>query len=63
MIESSGRVVGLLFILYSIVINGQSGPDFKILADKAFQKLYQNPDDCISYSQGLLVSDQERSIK
>ncbi|RTZ45932.1 hypothetical protein EJ377_14615 [Chryseobacterium arthrosphaerae] len=32
--------------------------DFNILADKAFQKLYQNPDDCISYSQGLLVSDQ-----
>jgi len=58
MTESSKRVLRLLFILYSIVINGQSGPDFNILADKAFQKLYQNPDDCISYSQGLLVSDQ-----
>lgn len=50
----------LLFILlfYSIFTNGQSGPDFSILADKAFQKLYQNPDDCISYSQSLLLSDQ-----
>lgn len=48
----------LALLLYSIVINGQSSPDFTILADKAFQKLYQNPDDCISYSQSLLISDQ-----
>ncbi|MBB6370847.1 helix-turn-helix domain-containing protein [Chryseobacterium shigense] len=29
-----------------------------MLADKAFQKLYQNPDECINYSQSLLISDQ-----
>ncbi|REC79605.1 AraC family transcriptional regulator [Chryseobacterium elymi] len=39
-------------------MKGQSGPDFSILADKAFQRLYQNPDECISYSQSLLISDQ-----
>lgn len=48
----------LFIILCSVFIRGQSGPDFSILADKAFQKLYQNPDDCISYSQSLLISDQ-----
>ncbi len=48
----------LLIILCSVWTKGQSGPDFSILADKAFQKLYQNPDDCISYSQSLLISDQ-----
>ncbi|HCA05857.1 helix-turn-helix domain-containing protein [Chryseobacterium sp.] len=48
----------LLVILCSVWIKGQSGPDFSILADKAFQKLYQNPDDCINYSQSLLISDQ-----
>lgn len=48
----------LLICLFSIFINGQSGPDFNILADKAFQKLYQNPDDCINYTQSLLNSDQ-----
>ncbi|KPH10871.1 helix-turn-helix domain-containing protein [Chryseobacterium sp. ERMR1:04] len=48
----------LALLLFSIIINGQSSPDFTILADKAFQKLYQNPDDCISYSQSLLISDQ-----
>ncbi|WBV59339.1 helix-turn-helix transcriptional regulator [Chryseobacterium camelliae] len=39
-------------------MNGQSVPDFGILTDKAFQKLYQNPEDCISYSQSLLMSDK-----
>ncbi|WP_238592856.1 helix-turn-helix domain-containing protein [Chryseobacterium kwangjuense] len=48
----------LLILLCSVFIKAQSGPDFSILADKAFQKLYQNPDDCISYSQALLISDQ-----
>jgi AraC-like DNA-binding protein len=48
----------LLIILCSVCIKGQSGPDFSILADKAFQKLYQHPDDCIGYSQSLLISDQ-----
>lgn len=48
----------LFIILCSVGLKGQSGPDFSILADKAFQKLYQNPDECISYSQSLLISDQ-----
>lgn len=48
----------LFIILCSVFIKGQSGPDFNILADKAFQKLYQNPDECISYSQSLIISDQ-----
>src|SRR5690606_16051897 len=26
-------------------------------------KLYQNPDECISYTQGILVSDQNREHK
>ncbi|MDV7697180.1 AraC family transcriptional regulator [Chryseobacterium soli] len=53
------KIIQLLIILLcSVFINGQSGPDFSILSDKAFQKLYQNPDDCISYSQSLLISDQ-----
>ncbi|WP_347216481.1 helix-turn-helix domain-containing protein [Chryseobacterium sp.] len=58
MIENSGRFFLLIFTFCVLLINGQSGPDFTIIADKAFQKLYQNPDDCISYTQGLLVSDQ-----
>lgn len=48
----------LILLLFSVFVNGQSSPDFNILADKAYQKLYQNPDDCISYSQSLLISDQ-----
>ena len=48
----------LLICLFPIFICGQSGPDFSILADKAFHKLYQNPDDCINYTQSLLNSDQ-----
>lgn len=58
-IEDNRSILPLIFLFCFIFINGQSGPDFSILADKAFQKLYQNPDDCISYTQGLLVSDQE----
>lgn len=49
----------LLFILWwPVFINGQAAPDFSILTDKAFQKLYQNPEECISYSQSLLISDK-----
>ncbi len=59
MVKNSRRISLLIFTLCFLVINGQSGPDFTIIADKAFQKLYQNPDDCISYTQGLLVSDQD----
>ncbi|MET3537132.1 helix-turn-helix transcriptional regulator [Chryseobacterium limigenitum] len=52
------NVLLLILLLFSVFVNGQSSPDFNILVDKAFQKLYQNPDDCISYSQSLLISDQ-----
>ncbi|WP_330745491.1 helix-turn-helix domain-containing protein [Chryseobacterium sp. CP-77] len=49
----------LFFILWCpVFINGQPAPDFSILTDKAFQKLYQNPEECISYSQSLLISDK-----
>lgn len=44
-------------------MNGQSAPNFGILTDKAFQKLYQNPEDCISYSQSLLMSDKNAEHK
>jgi len=47
-----------LIILFPLFIHGQKGPDFSILTDKSFQKLYQNPEDCISYSQSLLISDK-----
>ncbi len=45
------------------MVSAQSGPDFTILADKAFLKLYQNSDECISYTQGILVSDQNSEHK
>lgn len=47
-----------LIILFPLFIHGQKGPDFSILTDKSFQKLYQNPEDCISYSQSVLISDK-----
>lgn len=53
----------LILLLGSIFINGQSSPDFTILVDKAFQKLYQDPDDCISYSQSLQISDPDTEHK
>lgn len=53
------NMVILFFILWCpVFINGQPAPDFSILTDKAFQKLYQNPEECISYSQSLLISDK-----
>lgn len=47
-----------LMVIFPIFIHGEKGPDFSILTDKSFQKLYQNPEDCISYSQSLLISDK-----
>lgn len=54
----------LFFIsLFPLFVNGQQRPDFSILTDKAFQKLYENPEDCISYSQSLLISDKKPEHK
>lgn len=50
-------------LLYPFFMNGQSAPNFGILTDKAFQKLYKNPEDCISYSQSLLMSDKNAEHK
>ncbi|RLJ33545.1 helix-turn-helix protein [Chryseobacterium sp. 7] len=61
--QNSGRILSFLFIFCSLIANAQSGPDFAILADKAFLKLYQNSDECISYTQGILVSDQDAEHK
>ena len=61
--QKSRRILLLLFICCSFITSGQSGPDFNILADKAFLKLYQNSDECISYTQGILVSDQNTEHK
>ncbi len=61
--QNSRKAVLLFFICCSLITHGQSGPDFNILADKAFLKLYQNSDECISYTQGILVSDQNTEHK
>lgn len=56
-------VLLFLMFLFPLFICGQKGPDFSILTDKSFQKLYQNPEDCISYSQSLLISDKNLEHK
>lgn len=50
-------------VLCPLCIHGQKRPDFSILTDKSFQKLYQNPEDCISYSQSILISDKNPEHK
>jgi AraC-like DNA-binding protein len=52
------KFVTVLILQFSGFITAQSSPDFYILSDKAFQKLYQNPDDCINYSLSILNSDK-----
>ncbi|WP_313000041.1 helix-turn-helix domain-containing protein [Chryseobacterium gleum] len=61
--DHSKEILLVIFIGFSFITNAQSGPDFTILADKAFLKLYQNSDECISYTQGILVSDQNTEHK
>lgn len=61
-VKKNGKILLFIFIFYSIATKGQSS-DFNILADKAFQKLYQNPDECINYTQGILVNDQDTEHK
>ncbi|WP_278379678.1 helix-turn-helix domain-containing protein [Chryseobacterium arthrosphaerae] len=57
-ILKSNSLILFFIMLCPVFINGQAAPDFSILTDKAFQKLYQNPEECISYSQSLLISDK-----
>jgi len=66
--SSKKRGQNNILILFFVLLcpnfmNAQSTPDFSILTDKAFQKLYQNPEDCISYSQSLLISDKNTEHK
>lgn len=61
--QNSRKILLLISICWSFIASGQSSPDFNILADKAFLKLYQNSDECISYTQGILVSDQDTEHK
>ncbi|MGH1518389.1 helix-turn-helix domain-containing protein [Chryseobacterium sp. JK1] len=58
-IENKGKILLLILVFWSVTMNGQLSQDFSILSDKAFQKLYQNSDECISYAQGILVNDQD----
>ena len=55
--KNNGLIL-FLIMLCPVFMNSQSGPDFNILTDRAFQKLYQNPEDCIRYSQSLLISEK-----
>jgi len=61
--ERNNMLILFFILLCPIFINSQSAPNFGILTDKAFQKLYQNPEDCISYSQSLLISDKDAEHK
>lgn len=61
--ERNNILILFLVLLYPIFMNAQSAHNFGILTDKAFQKLYQNPEDCISYSQSLLISDKNAEHK
>jgi AraC-like DNA-binding protein len=58
MIQKNNTLILFFILLCPFLMKGQSGPDFNILTDKAFQKLYQNPEDCIRYSQSLLISEK-----
>lgn len=58
-IGKNNVLILFLIMLCPVIIRGQSGPDFNILTDRAFQKLYQNPEDCIRYSQSLLISEKD----
>ena len=51
-----------LFSLFicPIFFLAQTNKDFEILRDKAFQKLYENPEECIRYTQSLLLSEKEK---
>lgn len=57
--QKNNTMILFFILLCPFFINGQSGPDFNIVTDKAFQKLYQNPEDCIRYSQSLLISEKD----
>lgn len=57
-ILKSNILILFFMSLCLVFMRGQTPPDFGILTDRAFQKLYQNPEDCISYSQTLLISDK-----
>lgn len=56
--QKNNTLILFFILLCPFFMKGQSGPDFSILTDKAFQKLYQNPEDCIRYSQSLLISEK-----
>lgn len=51
------RIILLIF-LFSNPLAGQEKSDFHILADKSIRKLYQNPEDCLTAAQSIVLNDK-----
>ncbi len=47
-----------VFVLISYSLFAQSKNDFLAIVDKSIEKLYQNPDECIAYTQSVLINEQ-----
>ena len=54
------KISALCFLLFSLFQKGQGKSDFNILLNQGVQKIYQNPNDGINFSQTLLLNDKKK---
>ncbi|WP_300670882.1 helix-turn-helix domain-containing protein [Soonwooa sp.] len=55
-------LIVFMFFVFSL-LNGQKNNDFSSLVDKSVQKIYQNPDEAISFIQSFMLSEQNPDLR
>ncbi|RLZ07331.1 AraC family transcriptional regulator [Faecalibacter macacae] len=51
-------VILICFLHLSNVLKAEKNDDFYTLLDKSIEKLYQNPEECIVFTQGIILNQQ-----
>lgn len=51
-------VILICFLHLSIGLKAEKKDDFYTLLDKSIEKLYQNPEECIVFTQGIILNQQ-----
>lgn len=57
------KLIYLYLFIFSTFVLGQNKSDFDYFYEKSFTNLYNDPDECIKFSQGLIINDKNDANK
>lgn len=50
-------ILFLILFVFAIPVHAEDKEDFIFVLDKSIQKMYENPEECITYTQGFLINE------